>query len=141
MIYALYRGDPGTNQITGEKIGRTIRRLHSNPQRGGIIIFEEGTAIIGYSILIFYWSNEFGGDILHIDELYVKPEYRERGAATSFLKHILQAFKNRTVALQLEVTSSNTRAMNYYQKLGFKKTLNLHLIRTIRPTRHSGYLS
>jgi ribosomal protein S18 acetylase RimI-like enzyme len=85
--------------------------------------------VIGYSILIFYWSNEYGGDVLHIDELYVKPEHRGRGVATSFFKEILRTAKDKTVALELEVTPRNTRALRYYKRLGFKETTNLHLMR------------
>jgi len=73
MIHALYREDPGNEQITDEKISKTVKELRKNPSKGKIIIFEKRKVTIGYSILIFYWSDEYGGDILHIDELYVKP--------------------------------------------------------------------
>ena len=85
---------------------------------------------IGYAVLIPYWSNEYGGDVLHIDELYVKPDYRGRGIATRFIKQILGS-KHGAVAFQLEVTPTNTRAENYYRKLGFRKSKNLQLIRKI----------
>lgn len=68
----LYKEDLVDEQITDEKISKTIRELDNNPRRGKIIIFEKASIVIGYVILIFYWSNEFGGDILQIDELYVK---------------------------------------------------------------------
>ncbi len=129
MIHALYREDPVDKPIDDEKIAKTIRRMHRNPFMGKIIIFEKDNVIIGYAILIFYWSNEYGGDILHVDELYVKPEHRRLGVATRFFKHIHLTFKNKIVAIHLEVTPSNTKAMAYYQKLGFKKTRNEHLIR------------
>ena len=130
MMHRLSREDPSTERVTDRKISLTFRQLSNNPKRGRIIIFEEATAIIGYAVLIFYWSNEYGGNILHIDELYVKPEHRGRGVATSFFKKIL-GMKHSVVAFELEVTPANTRAMNYYHKLGFKKSQNVHLIRTI----------
>ena len=130
MIHALYVEDPVNEPITDEKIRKTVTELRNKPCKGKIIIFEKDNVTIGYSILIFYWSNEFGGDILHIDELYVKPEHRERGAASCFFKHIAQTYADKIVAARLEVSPSNTRAMNYYQKLGFKKARNVHLTRT-----------
>jgi ribosomal protein S18 acetylase RimI-like enzyme len=129
MIYALYSEDPDKESITDAKISKTIKELRINPIKGRIIIFEKDKVTIGYSILIFYWSDEYGGDILHIDELYVKPEHRQRGIATSFFKHISRTFKDKIVAVQLEVTPSNSKAMNYYRKLGFEKTVSTHLIR------------
>jgi ribosomal protein S18 acetylase RimI-like enzyme len=129
MCMALYREDPVDETITEKKISRTIRELQRNRSKGRIIIFEEEDVIVGYSILIFYWSNEFGGNVLHIDELYVKSKYRQRGFATMFFQHLLQEFKDEIVGLKLEVTPSNTKAMAYYRKLGFKKTRNIHLTR------------
>ena len=130
MIRTLYVEDPVDKPITDKKISKTIIELRKRPCKGKIIIFEKESVTIGYSIVIFYWSNEYGGDILHVDELYVKPEHRERGAATSFFKHMARTYRDKIVAIQLEVSPSNTRAMNYYQKLGFKKTRNVHLTHT-----------
>jgi len=130
MIHALYVEDPVDELITDKKISKTVTQLHKKPCKGRIIIFEEDNVIVGYSILIFYWSNEYGGNILHIDELYVKPEHRERGVATCFFKHIAQTYRDKIVAIKLEVSPSNTKAMNYYRKMGFKKTRNVHLTRT-----------
>jgi len=130
MIHALYIEDPVNEPITDKKIAKTVIELRRNPCKGKIILLEKDGVTIGYSILIFYWSDEYGGDILHIDELYVKPEHRERGAATCFFKHIAQTYRDKIVAIQLEVSPSNTRAMNYYRKLGFKRTKNVHLTRT-----------
>jgi len=130
MIHELYREDPSTKPISDKKISKTLTELRNRPERGQIIVLEDGKTLVGYSILIPYWSNEYGGNILHVDELYVKPDYRGRGVATSFLKQLART-EHDAVALQLEVTPSNTRAMNYYHKLGFRKTKNSHLIRTI----------
>ena len=130
MIHELYREDPSTKQISDKKISKTFRKLRDKPDKGKIVIFEDEKELVGYAILIPYWSNEYGGNILHIDELYVKADYRDRGVATSFLKQLVRR-NHDAVALQLEVTPSNTRALNYYQKLGFRKTKNSHLIRTI----------
>jgi len=129
MMHALYVEDPVNEPITDQKISKTVTELRKQPRKGRIIIFDKDSVTIGYSILIFYWSNEYGGNILHIDELYVKPEHRERGAATCFFKHVARTYGDKIVAVQLEVSPSNIRAMNYYQKLGFKKTRNVHLTR------------
>jgi len=130
MMHALYIEDPVGQPITDKKISKTIIELRKKPCKGKIIIFERDGVTIGYSILIFYWSNEYGGDKLHIDELYVKPEHRGRGAATSFFKHIAQTYRDKIGGFELEVSPSNTSARKYYQKLGFKKTRNAHMTRT-----------
>ena len=132
MVHALYEEDPSTKPITDKKIWQTVSELRKNPNKGKIVVFAKENLIIGYSILIFYWSNEYGGEVLHIDELYVKPEHRGHGVSTKFFRSLLRS-EHGAVALQLEVTPSNKKALNYYKRLGFKKTKNLHLIRTNDP--------
>ena len=130
MMHDLSHEDPSAERITDKKISLTFGKLSNNPNIGRIVVFERAKTIIGYAILIPYWSNEYGGIILHVDELYVKPEHRGRGVATSFMKQILSS-KHGIVAHRLEVTPANTRARNYYRKLGFRKSKNLHLMRKI----------
>jgi ribosomal protein S18 acetylase RimI-like enzyme len=127
MAHQLYREDPADKQMTPQKVSRTVNQLRNNPAKGRILIFEAEGRVVGYAILIFYWSNEYGGDILHIDELYVKPEHRGRGIATTFLKQLHN--KSHAVAFELEVTPPNKEALQYYKRLGFKETKNLHLMR------------
>ena len=131
VIDSLYIEDPVDELITDEKISNTIRELHDNPCKGQIIIFGRAGVTIGYAILIFYWSNEFGGDVLLIDELYVKPEHRRQGTATSFFRYVCQTFVDKTHLIRLDVTPSNTKAMNCYRKLGFKQMRNVRLARTM----------
>jgi len=84
------------------KIKRTIAESRKNPDKVIIYMFQREKKNIGYAILVFFWSNEYGGNIVTIDELYVKEEYR---------------------------TPSNQRAFNYYKKLGFVPSGNNHLIK------------
>jgi|SRR5208337_484979 len=137
MIYALYKEDQVDQPITDEKISATFKELNQNQSRGQIIVFEKRRVIIGYAIVIFYWSNEYGGDILHVDELYVKPEHRRRGVATCFFRRLSEIFKDKARLMQLEVSPTNSIAMNYYRKLGFKQTRNAHLARDIIPGNKS----
>lgn len=128
---SLYKEDPEGEIMDLNKIEKTIDTLTAFPEKGKIVIFEREGYVVGYSILIFYWSNEYGGDILNIDELYIKSEHRNNGYATDFLKYLVKEYKNKAKALMLEVTPSNTKAYNYYKNLGFKETVNKHMIRVI----------
>ncbi len=127
MIHALYNEDRVDELITDEKISNTLKELDRNPCKGQIMVFERDRVVIGYAVLIFYWSNEYGGEVLHIDELYVKPEHRQRGVAISFFRHLTETFQHKARLMQLEVSPTNTKAMSYYRKLGFKQTRNVHV--------------
>ncbi len=124
MMKSLYIEDPGTETFTDKKAKKTLEVLHKEPERGSIVVFEKEALVIGYAILIYFWSNEFGGNILTIDEVYVKKKYRSQGVASGFIEYIKKSkFKN-AVMIQLEVTPDNYRAMQLYERLGFQKYRN-----------------
>lgn len=128
MIKALYRKDPGGKPISDENIELTIRELPSHPDKGSIIMFDNDGEIVGYSILVNYWSNEYGGNILLLDELYISPDFRGKGIGTAFVKDLIKNRFNNSVAIKLEVTPANVKAGKLYERIGFRLTRNSHMM-------------
>lgn len=126
----LYIEDPGTVEVTQEKIQHTIQSLQKYPEFGTIMVFERNKDIIGYAILVNFWSNEYGGNLLNIDELYITKEFRGMGIATAFLRHVMTNKPNNAIGLQLEVTPKNKRARKLYTSLGFRSNKNETLMLT-----------
>ena len=128
MIFALYDEDPEGLPITGNKIIKTADESVSHPEKVRIIMIRSGGKNIGYGIIAFSWSNEYGGDAVVIDELFVRKEYRNQQAATSFIKHIIETYKN-AVLFEVETTPSNMDVLRIYEKSGFAVSANTHMIR------------
>lgn len=131
MIVGLYSEDPSSVPMAEEKILKTVKELIAHPDKGQIIMFRVNNEIVGYGIIIFFWSNEYGGNIIYIDELFVKQEWRSKKIGTEFFNYLLESFKDKVVALKLEVTPRNVRARKYYETLEFKETRNIHLLKII----------
>lgn len=129
MMFSLYSEDPEGESISDDKILKTFMHLQKYPEQGQIVVFDITGITVGYAILIYYWSNEFGSNLINIDELYVKSEWRNKGIASAFFDHLFDHYKGKVSGYQLEVTPSNKKAMRYYQRLGFTKKINSHLIR------------
>ncbi len=128
FIKALYRKDPGGKPISGEYIDRTLRELPLHPERGSILVFDKEGVIMGYSILVNYWSNEYGGNILLLDELYISPDFRGTGIGTAYIQYLIESRFNNSVAIKLEVTPTNVKAGKLYERIGFKVTRNSHMM-------------
>jgi ribosomal protein S18 acetylase RimI-like enzyme len=124
MIKSLYIEDPDGDKMTDEKIEKTIVYLHLHKDHGKIILLKQSNIIVGYAIIINYWSNEYGGIIFYIDELYIKSEFRGQGIGTGFIKNLINKRYNNCTAIFLEVIPSNERAYNLYAKIGFKPHKN-----------------
>lgn len=124
MIMALYTEDMQGEVMTSEKIQKTIQKLNNEPNRGAIYLIENQEVIIGYSIVIYFWSNEYGGEFINIDELFFKENYRGKGYGKTFFNWLESAYPA-AVAFQLETTTENIEAQGFYKKIGFETYPNL----------------
>lgn len=69
-----------------------------------------------------YFSFEFGGEILFLDELYIKPEYQGKSLGKKSLEFVkdYSAEKKFPVVL-LEIENHNEKAKKLYEHYGFQK--------------------
>ena len=121
MCLQLYDEDPGVLPVRPENIRATIRALRRDPCRGRAVVLEVEGQMSGYALLIAFWSNELGGDICEVDELFVVPERRSQGHGKSLFEAILQGdlWPTQIAGIALGVTPDNVRARRLYERLGF----------------------
>jgi GNAT superfamily N-acetyltransferase len=133
MISALYEEDMDGEKMTVAKIEATVDKLTREPNRGFIAVFEVENQVIGYAILIFFWSNEYGGEIINIDELYVLPAFRNKGVGGRLFTWLETEFRERAVAFMLETTKENEKAAAFYRRIGFSNYRNLVMFKALNP--------
>ena len=93
--------------------------LNGNPY-GCAYLIGPPRAPIGYMVITFTWSIEYGGLDGNIDELYIRPGVRGRGIAQEALvalPNALSAGGLRTI--HLEVDRTNENALKLYRRAGF----------------------
>lgn len=81
-------------------------------------IFENSEEIQGYAMLAKSFSTEFGKSCIWIEDLYLKESYRGHGIGSRFFDFIKKAYPESI--FRLEVEAENQRAINVYEKNGFK---------------------
>lgn len=122
MSLALYREDPSPIAPGAEQVRRTLSVFRREPSRGRAIVLECDAQCAGYCLLVWFYSNEYGGNVCTIDELYVTTAARGQGQGTRLIEELIQGsdlLPPATVALALEVTPDNHRARALYERLGF----------------------
>jgi ribosomal protein S18 acetylase RimI-like enzyme len=124
MMEALYEEDEPASKVDRGRFPITIRTLVADPMRGRVILFMGDRQPRGYALLIPLWSNEFGGTIALIDELFVKPESRNQGIARRFFDFVRSTRPFNAVAAVLEVSPTNARARRLYESVGFARRRN-----------------
>lgn len=121
MCLELYREDPGPKPVTAAQVRRTLAVLRRDPSRGHPVILEVDQQRVGYALLIAFWSNELGGEICEVDELFVAREHRSKGYGGALFAAIEsgELWPAPVVAIALGVTPNNARARRLYERLGF----------------------
>lgn len=77
-------------------------------------------APIGYAVITFGWSVEYGGLDGFIDEIYIRPAVRGRGIATEVLTDLPRALAAAGLrALHLEVDKGDDHARRLHERAGF----------------------
>lgn len=123
MCLALYAADVVGEAMDGSKIRRSLGVLADHPDRGQVIVAEAGGRLAGYAIVIWFWSNEYGGLLAVVDELWVEPGQRGRGVASGLFEWLRRQYPE-LVGLDLEVSPENVQARGWYQRRGFEPIRN-----------------
>lgn len=78
--------------------------------------------IIGYFILSWSFSTEYGTKCIWLEDLYIKENYRNKGIGTDIFNFIKDNYLSRGYRLRLEVEKNNRKAINFYEKNGLVKS-------------------
>jgi len=99
---------------------RAFEALLADQRLGGAWLAEvEGTAV-GHVVLTLCFSMEYGGLRGFIDDLYVHPEARRKGAGAALLAAAREGAVKRGVrALHVEVGPENATARRLYARAGY----------------------
>jgi len=121
MCLRLYSEDPGPLPVAADNMRATLALLRREPSRGRAVVLDVEGHVSGYALLIGFWSNELGGEICEVDELFVVPEHRNRGYGSSLFTAIAQGdlWAPPMAAIVLGVTPDNAAARRLYERLGF----------------------
>jgi GNAT superfamily N-acetyltransferase len=122
LVQARYREERPGVYLTPAAILATVRELEHDRLKGTVFVFEADQALTGYSILINRWSNERGGTVIEVDELYVVPARRADGIAEDFLTLLSRVVPAGTVAIDRAIDRRSKRERAVCRQLGFEET-------------------
>jgi GNAT superfamily N-acetyltransferase len=100
------------------------------------LAFVDGrTAAVGYAILLETYSSFLARPTLYLEDVFVLPEFRNRGIGSAFLRHCVALAHERGCGrMEWTCLDWNTRAQRVYEdKLGAQRMLEWYLYRLTRP--------
>jgi len=118
-LVAAFHAEQGI-PMSADKRRAALTPLLEGIPHGAIYLIGPPRAPIGYVIVTFGWSVEFGGMDGFIDEIYVRAGVRGRGIASEVLQILPGTLAAAGMkAIHLEVDTDNQDARRLYKRAGF----------------------
>ena len=120
LIYelAVYEKAPDEATAKAEQIKKSF--FGSNPQVFCEIVEHDGQ-IAGFAIWFLNYSTWQGLHGIHLEDLFIRPQFRSLGYGKDLLKHLANICKERGYGrFQWWVLDWNTPAIDFYTSLGAK---------------------
>lgn len=117
MATDFYSSPAVLHSIPQSYIENTAKAVLDGTPFADIYIFEENGIAVGYGLLALTHSQEAGGLVCWLEELYVKPSLRGKGVGGAFLDFIKREVP--AARYRLEVEPDNARVKALYERNGF----------------------
>lgn len=113
--------------------------LLADDRLGKVWLIQAGAQDVGYVVVTFCYSMEFGGPNAFVDDLFIQSAFRGAGLGTAALAEVRTLCVNRGVrALHLETGRDNTAAQALYRRAGFVVTDRQLLTLALADPTHIG---
>lgn len=121
LVTEFYNSNAVLHPIPEKNMIASFNEILRSKQYTECYIFEYDKEPVGYGILAKSFSQEAGGIVLWIEEIYIMDEYRGKGLGKEFFKYVDDNCLEGVKRLRLEVEDDNVQAIKLYKKLGFEK--------------------
>lgn len=119
MVRAFYRHFSYPFDLKEKMIA--LQQLVESRNIGRVWRIRQGDEDIGYVLVAFTFSLEYGGRVAMIDELYVSQEGRQTGIGSMVLNKVELICQRIGINIfQLETEPHNQRATALYNRLGYR---------------------
>lgn len=116
MVDSFYHSDAVLHAIPKEYILNTYNEVISGSPYAKVYILEEQGEIAGYGQVSLSYSNEAGGMVVWIEELFILDKFRGLGLGNTFLDFINKEYALTAKRIRLELCESNKGAERLYLK-------------------------
>lgn len=118
MAKDFYSSPAVLENISEDNISSSFDEFLNGTPYGDAFIFETDGQTVGYGVLAYTHSQEAGGKVVWIEEIYIKEEFRGYGYGSHFIDFVLDEIPAKRYRLETE--PENERAAALYRRHGFE---------------------
>ena len=119
MLDEFYHSPAVLHPIPRAHFEKTLNAAEAGNPCVRLYVIESGGRPAGYALLALTFSNEAGGDVVWLDEIYIRPEFQGKGLGNEFFDFFEKEFAS-AARLRLEVEADNDGAVRLYERRGFR---------------------
>lgn len=120
MAKEFYHSDAVLHPVPDSYLERTMEEALRSDTYVQLYIFESDGEDAGYAMTAKTFSQEVGGYVLWIEEVYIREAFRSKGLGREFFAYVEEQRKSGVSRIRLEVERDNTRAISLYERLGYE---------------------
>lgn len=117
LVDEFYHTDAVLYPIPIEYIQTTFEEITTSEVYAEGYLFEFESEVAGYALISKSFSQEAGGRVIWLEEVYIRPRFQGKGIGKEFFDFIEK--KHELKRLRLEVEYNNERAIKLYEGLGY----------------------
>ena len=118
MAKDFYASPAVLENIPEENITRSFTEFTGGTPFGDAFIFEENGETVGYGVLAYTYSQEAGGKVVWLEEIFIAKEFRGGGRGSAFIDYVTNNIPAKRYRLETE--PENEKAAALYVRKGFE---------------------
>lgn len=130
MVKRFYSSSAVAHNVDSQNFDITFDAAVSKSPFIRLLIIDDDEISVGYALLSFTYSNEVGGMVVLVEELYVSEEYRGMGFGGMVFEFLEQEYPS-AKRFRLEVRKDNERAIKLYSRIGYNVLDYVQMVRDI----------
>ncbi|MBQ4061547.1 MAG: GNAT family N-acetyltransferase [Christensenellaceae bacterium] len=119
LAWEFYHSSAVLHPVPEKNIDATFKELMRSDEYAECFIFEKDENAAGFALIAKTFSQEAGGLVCWIEELFIRDEYRGQGIGSEFLTEYEKIMPKGTKRLRLEIEPDNELAAKLYKRMGY----------------------